>query len=258
MTRPLSPDLASLEEYPGAKGGAGVFQTIINQIPPHDLWIEAFAGSAIITRRKRPARASVVIDSDAAVCAALSSRVAKNGDTAGVTVVQADAVVWLTKKWGTLNARTVVYCDPPYLSTTLRQVGRQYYAESFNTETLHRGLISILHALSRHGVKCLISGYQSQLYQRAFPDWRRVEYRTRTHGGTVTESLWCNFPEPTELHDYRFLGHNRRERERIKRKLARWKARLEKMPLLERRLIAAAVAENGGAYRDATNGDSGH
>lgn len=29
--------------YPGGKGGAGVFQTIINQFPPHRVYIEPFA-----------------------------------------------------------------------------------------------------------------------------------------------------------------------------------------------------------------------
>ena len=31
--------------YPGGKGGAGVYQTIINNIPPHDTYIETHLGS---------------------------------------------------------------------------------------------------------------------------------------------------------------------------------------------------------------------
>jgi site-specific DNA-adenine methylase len=30
--------------YPGGKGGAGVYQTIINNIPPHDTYIETHLG----------------------------------------------------------------------------------------------------------------------------------------------------------------------------------------------------------------------
>lgn len=33
--------------YPGGKSGAGVYQTIINQMPPHQLYVEPFAGGAV-------------------------------------------------------------------------------------------------------------------------------------------------------------------------------------------------------------------
>ena len=57
------------------------------------------------------------------------------------------------------------------------------------------------------------------------------------------ECLWCNFPEPTELHDYRFLGRDFRERERITRKRRRWLVRLSAMPKLERAALVAALRE---------------
>ena len=34
--------------YPGGKGGAGVYQTIINNIPPHDTYIETHLGGGNI------------------------------------------------------------------------------------------------------------------------------------------------------------------------------------------------------------------
>jgi hypothetical protein len=52
-----------------------------------------------------------------------------------------------------------------------------------------------------------------------------------------------NFAEPLELHDYRFLGKGFRERERIKRKRLRWRARLERMPALERHALMATIEE---------------
>ena len=54
-------------QYPGGKNSGGSFQRIINQIPPHDTFIELFAGSAAIARMKRPAERTILIDSDAAV-----------------------------------------------------------------------------------------------------------------------------------------------------------------------------------------------
>jgi hypothetical protein len=74
------------KKFPGAKGGAGVWQRIISQIPPHELYVEAFAGTAQILLRKRPARASIAIDGDAAVCAGLESIAAYLNETYDGTV----------------------------------------------------------------------------------------------------------------------------------------------------------------------------
>ena len=52
-----------------------------------------------------------------------------------------------------------------------------------------------------------------------------------------------NFPPPLELHDYRYLGRNFRERERIKRKKLRWLNRLHRMDSLERHAIMMAIGE---------------
>ena len=61
---------------------------------------------------------------------------------------------------------------------------------------------------------------------------------------TVPEEwLWMNFPSPFELHDYRYLGENFRERERIKRKKERWVSRLSRMDALERHALISAVGE---------------
>ena len=64
-----------------------------------------------------------------------------------------------------------------------------------------------------------------------------------TRGGPAVEYLWFNFPPPVALHDYRYLGANFRERERIKRQKARWTARLLRMPALQRQALLAAIAE---------------
>ena len=62
-------------------------------------------------------------------------------------------------------------------------------------------------------------------------------------GRPATEWLWCNFPPPVTLHDYRYLGAGFRERERIKRKKQRWTDRLHRLPMLERRALLAAIEE---------------
>ncbi len=52
-----------------------------------------------------------------------------------------------------------------------------------------------------------------------------------------------NYPEPTALHDYKYLGSNFRERERITRKKKRLIKKLKKMPKLERQSMLAAIQE---------------
>ena len=65
-----------------------------------------------------------------------------------------------------------------------------------------------------------------------------------TRGGRLaTEWVWMNYADPVALHDYRYLGEDFRERERIKRKTQRWVNRLQTMPLLERRALLAALEE---------------
>ena len=50
-----------------------------------------------------------------------------------------------------------------------------------------------------------------------------------------------NYSPPVELHDYRYLGNNFRERERIKKRSKRWVRRLKSMPVLEGQALLAAI-----------------
>ena len=223
----------------GTKEGNGVWQTIVNNIPPHETFVEAFAGTATITRLKRAATSTIVIDSDAAVCADLH---ATFGDAAGLNVICGDAVAWLAKQ-AHKKPNTVVYCDPPYLFKVRRGGNRKRYGHEFGEEFLHGELLTVLLKLARKGVPVLISGYQSELYDRLLAQWRRVDYQTTTRGGPQIESLWCSFPEPTELHEYSVAGKDFRHRERLKRKKTRWINRLATMPALERAVLIAAIDE---------------
>ncbi len=63
----MSADIARFGEaaamtYPGGKNGAGIYQRIINHMPPHKTYIEAFLGSGAVLRNKRLAHRNVGID----------------------------------------------------------------------------------------------------------------------------------------------------------------------------------------------------
>lgn len=83
----------------------------------------------------------------------------------------------------------------------------------------------------------------------ALKTWNRVDFLAMTRGGPAIESLWMNYDPPSALHDYSYAGADFRERERIKRKKARWKARLEKLPPIERQAILEILADISGADR---------
>lgn len=104
----------------------------------------------------------------------------------------------------------------------------------------HAQLLTLLQAMQ---CRVMISGYPSELYSSQLRTWRCLSYRTRTRGKTVTECLWCNFPEPSELHDWRYAGQSFRQRLAFKRLAARWLARLEAMPERKRGYLLAAVHE---------------
>ena len=73
--------------------------------------------------------------------------------------------------------------------------------------------------------------------------WLSLSYKAMTRGGfAATEYLWMNYPVPFELHDYRYLGENFREREKLNRRKKRWVARLESMPALERYALYEAMS----------------
>jgi hypothetical protein len=105
----------------------------------------------------------------------------------------------------------------------------------------HRRLLQILKALP---CSIAISGYASALYQQELSDWRLVTFDAITRGHTMrTECVWMNYPEPNQLHDYSFLGADYRQRERIKRKKARWVSRLASLPTQERYCLLSAMEE---------------
>lgn len=212
--------------YPGSKAQAGVFQRIIGQMPPHSLYVEPFFGSGQVFWRKRRAERSIIIDRSPAL-------LVKAGAEAGVSAIAGDAIALLPTL--RLPADAVVYCDPPYLLST--RSGRVYYEHEL-PEGRHASLLALLQDLPG---RFLISGYPSELYSSQLKDWRCLRYRTRTRGRTVTECLWCNFPEPAELHDWRYAGQNFRQRLSLRRLAARWLARLEGMPARKRGYVLHAV-----------------
>lgn len=227
--------MLAIVKYPGGKNGGGAYQKIINQIPSHDTYIEAFAGSAAVARNIRPARQTILIDRNAAAVDALACWIRNSPGAVGIT---ADARSWLASyPW---QGGEFVYCDPPYLMET-RISRRRLYLCELESEAEHARLLDVLISLP---CPVMISGYWSKLYAERLSAWRTLTYEAITRGGKMaTEWLWMNYPEPVELHDYRYLGENKQQRQDFKRMQARWRIRLAQMPIQKRRALLAAIKE---------------
>lgn len=221
--------------YPGGKNGAGVFQRIINLIPPHRVYIEPFAGHAAVLRHKAPAASTIAIDADAEVCRWLRDPRSPFRSMRAFTVIHGDGIEFLAGyAW---RGDEFVYCDPPYVLST-RATGKIYSHELSDDQ--HADLLSTLATIP---AAVMVSGYRSALYDDALESWHRVDYMGRTRGGNRPECLWLNYQEPTLLHDTRYLGANFRERERIQRKRRRWVKNLMAMPAAERNAIFTSLVE---------------
>lgn len=217
---------------PGGAGGAGVYQTIINHIPPHDTFIATHLGlgGGDVLERKLPAALSIGIDIDPEVI-----RDWKDLNVPGLDLHCTDVVNWLKSR--PFNGREFVYVTPPYGLPSRR--GTLYQHQYTDIE-----LLRLLKVLSKLPCPVMVSSYSSEIYDRSpLARWRTIIFKAKTQGDSAIKHLWMNYPEPTELHDLRYVGRNFRERDRIKRKAARWKARLAKLDPLERAAIMQCLLE---------------
>ena len=231
--------------YPGGKNGAGIYQRIINLMPPHKVYMEPFLGSGAVLRHKRPAERNIGVDRSPeaiALCLELAGAQASE-----MTLLEGDALKLLaTMKTAMADSAlidrpdTLIYADPPYVADT-RKGGELYDFEMSDAD--HERLLDILVGAR---AMVMISGYRSALYDDVLSDFTRIEYQATTRRGQVTECLWMNFRPPVALHDYSHLGDNFRERERIKRKRNRWAAKIAKMDRLERLAVMDALTSPPG------------
>lgn len=89
---------------------------------------------------------------------------------------------------------TLVYADPPYLPETRR-------SKHYENEMTAEQHIDLLNALKEHSGPVVLSGYDSELYNRKLDDWYKVTFNTQVgitnnKKRVATEVLWCNYEPP--------------------------------------------------------------
>jgi DNA adenine methylase len=103
----------------------------------------------------------------------------------GVVIENKDAVECMK----THDAPTTLhYVDPPYVFSTRSDAGHDYRHEMQDAD--HEALALDLKKLS--GMVC-VSGYRSELYDRIFSGWMRVDRKATADGAAArVESLWLS------------------------------------------------------------------
>ena len=235
-------DNAGMGDLVGTKGGSGVWQRIISEMPAHRVYIEPFWGRGTIARKKRPADITVALDLDPAA-------IADAQQVADFTFC-ANALTWLREYFGKacdvgfsggsklLGGYRVdehlVYLDPPYYQVP------NYYKHGLS-ELEHGELLRLFHWLP---CPAMLSGYWREYYADRLVGTRAAQIPTTNRAGRrVMEWVWFNFPKPAagRYHDVRYVGAGRRERERIRRRVKTWQAGLDRMPPQEQQAVWEAM-----------------
>ncbi len=198
--------------YPGSKKADGVYQRIINFIPKHVIYFELFLGSGSIYNIKKAARFNILAD----LCSEVTSYFEPKPNTF-TKIINIDALQFLQSLiplsliFQMLEIPLFIYLDPPYPLSS-RKNSNTYYNHEM-TDQQHRDLLSIIIQIP---AAILISTYPNSIYSKRLLNWNYKSYITQTRSGPVTECLYFNYPQPTELHEYTFIGSDFRERDRLK------------------------------------------
>lgn len=215
--------------YNGGKNNPIAWQTIINQMPPHRIYIEAFLGSGAVMKHKLPAQKNFGFDLDRKVINDYHA-------SAAYEVVNSCAISYLEHTLHRAGVDVLVYLDPPYPKCSRRSQKDLYQFEM--TDKQHERLLA---AIKFTDAKIIISTLQNELYSTALADWRIVTFDNPTRHGIQKELLYMNFPAPEALHDYRFLGTDKSDKQRIRRKIQRHVNTLKRLPAYERQAIIQAI-----------------
>jgi DNA adenine methylase len=227
-------EITTLDNYTGHKKVNGLFQKIINQVPKHIIYAELFAGSAAIySLFTVPAATIILNDINPEVQQLLKVKFPN-------VIVGNQCAIYLLKNFIDNNYRkeTFVFLDPPYHHST-----RPLATELYKHEMTDFDHVQLLESVLNLKSNVMLIHPKCELYDIELSHWRKVEVKVRYHKKTQIECLYMNYPEPTELQDYSFLGNDCWERQRINRKTEAYIKKFQKMPVLERNCIINKLNE---------------
>lgn len=240
-----------LGHYNGGKSGNGTYQQIINHIPPHSIYVAPFAGHDGVFRKIRRAEISILNDKDSRVIEAwkkasilkdcivcenfMQGSLFEAPEKPVVILRNQDYKAVIAKFKDTAGA--FVYCDPPFKMDT-RKSNKACYLFDWQTDSEHVEFLTIASTATSN---VMISAYECEMYNDMLKGWNTHRFNVMTRKGVREQIIYYNYPKPEILHDFQYLGHNYRERERIKRKVLRFEQKMKRLPDAERAAILSHI-----------------
>lgn len=199
-------------------------------------YYELFGGSAKLFFGKKPASWSLISDIDESVYQWYQEVSKTRPD---VLCTKRSAIEILTCGDFRFDENSFVYLDPPYPFLS-RRAGKKYYSHEMSDDD-H---VQLLKAVLQCKGNVMISTRQNDLYGTMLADWRCKKFDTVDRAGSVQELIYMNYPEPTLLHQYDFVGMGFSDRQRIKRKVQRFQDKINELPGYEKHLLIQEMIKN--------------
>lgn len=240
--------------YDGGKSGEGTYQQIINNIPPHNIYIEAFAGHAGIFRKIRRAPLSILNDIDGKTIEQLTAIIKSDKieickdffqgnlfekPQRPVVIIRNNDYSVILDRFGS-NNESFIFCDPPYPMKTRRDQQTKLYRFDWESDELHE---KFLERCKLCKCNLMIASYPNHLYESILSGWYKHEYFSTTRKGAAREVIYMNYPPPVIIHDFTYLGKNYRERQNLKAKIKRHIKRLNKLSAHERTALLSSYIQ---------------
>ena len=204
------------QTYFGGKGSSGVYQTIINTIRPHDLFVEPYGGNYTISRQLNNKALKWVNDLAEKTYSMYPVEHPGNWIFTNMDALKQMQLILCQLTPIFDKFRKVIYLDPPYPLSSRKQ-----QAEVYDIELTDQDHIALLNFVISQQKKAdfIISTYPNEIYSAMLADWWKIEYDGCDRHGKTTEWLFLNYDPKAiiELHDISYYGCSYTERQRIKR-----------------------------------------
>jgi hypothetical protein len=87
----------------------------------------------------------------------------------------------------------------------------------------------------------MISAYEHTLYDEMLSGWNKAVFPVSVHGIVRLECIYYNYPKPSVLQCYDYVGSDCWDRQRVKRKIDRLTKKLLELPEIERNAIISRI-----------------
>ena len=181
----------------------GVWQRLINEIPPHDTFVALCMGKSKVLEKIRPATHTLGVDTSAFILDLIQQTVTDRS-----IELHKDSCIRFLKsyRWNP-DSRYVIFIDPPSLAQP--------------SDFPHMELLGLLASLQGQfpNLYFLVYHPDNPIYNEVLSGWRKVTFSQRMG----THAIYASQPiVKGRLHDYRYVGNNWQDRDALKKAVTRW------------------------------------